>query len=165
MPLDPEELRVAMRHWATGVTIVATRHAGVIHGMTVNAFTSVSLTPPLIVVSIESIVRTHALIQQSGVFAVTMLKDGQAWVSDRFAGRDTEHEDRFEGLRTVTAVTGAPILAENIGYLDCVVRQAYPAGDHTLFIAEVVAASSGPAGGHNGARPLLYFDQDYRQMC
>jgi flavin reductase (DIM6/NTAB) family NADH-FMN oxidoreductase RutF len=178
MPIDPELLRTVMRHWPTGVTILTARHAGAGHGMTVNSFSSVALDPPLVLASIEQAVRTHALIEQSGAFAISFLAEGQEWISDRFAGRDTENQDRFEGLPTITALTGAPILANNIGYLDCRVVAAHPAGDHTIFIGEVVAAGTGTAGpvigdddfaAANGAepglRPLLYFNRDYRRMA
>ncbi len=170
MPVDPEILRAVMRHWPTGVTVLASRHGAIRHGMTVNSFTSVSLEPPLVLACLEQDVRTHGLVQDSGVFAISILRAGQEWVSDRFAGRDTEHADRFQGLATFTAVTGAPILAENIGFLDCAVTAAHPAGNHTIFVAQVVAASPGAldpadAPGGNGARPLLYFDRSYRELC
>jgi flavin reductase (DIM6/NTAB) family NADH-FMN oxidoreductase RutF len=166
MPVDPELLRAVMRHWPTGVTVLTSRHGGQVHGMTVNSFTSVSLEPPLILACIEQEVRTHRMIEDSGVFAISFLRTGQSWISDRFAGRETEHADRFEGLKTYTAVTGAPILAENIGFLDCMVVAAHPAGNHTIFVAEVVAASTGSApAAENGLRPLLYFDRAYHEMC
>jgi flavin reductase (DIM6/NTAB) family NADH-FMN oxidoreductase RutF len=176
MAIDPELLRAVMRHWPTGVLILTSRHADVAHGMTVNSFSSVALEPPLVLASIEDNVRTHALIEASGVFAVSFLAEGQAWISDRFAGRDTESANRFEGLTTETAVTGAPILADNLGYLDCAVVAAHRAGNHTVFIGEVVAAGLGsagpvmgdeigPGGAPAGARPLLYFNRDYRRMA
>jgi flavin reductase (DIM6/NTAB) family NADH-FMN oxidoreductase RutF len=177
MPVDPEMLRAVMRHWPTGVAILTSRHGGQAHGMTVNTFTSISLEPPLVLACIERIVRTHALVEQSRVFAISFLREGQAWVSDRFAGRDTEITDRFEGLGTYTAVTGAPILADNLGHLDCAVIAAHRAGDHTIFVAEVVSAAVGSAwtaasndGAAHGADdqagigPLLYFDRGYHHL-
>ena len=170
MPVDPEMLRAVMRHWPTGVTIMTTRDGDAMHGMTVNSFTSVSLEPPLVLVCIEQIVRTHAMVMRSGVFGLSLLKVGQEWISNRFAGRETENTDRFEGLETLTAVTGAPLLAENMGYLDCVVRASHPAGNHTIFVAQVVAAHPGPLDPaappeHDGAAPLLYFNRDYHRLC
>ena len=171
MPVDPEALRAVMRHWPTGVAVLTARHAGQVHGMTVNSFTSISLEPPLVLVCIERIVRTHALVEQSRAFAISFLREGQAWISDRFAGRNTENQDRFAGLNTYTAVTGAPILADNLGHLDCVVIAAHPAGDHTIFVAEVASAAegsawpTGPAGhDHAGLSPLLYFDRGYHHL-
>jgi len=172
VPVDPEMLRAVMRHWPTGVAVLTSRHGALTHGMTVNSFTSISLEPPLVLACIERIVRTHALVDQSGVFAISFLREGQAWISDRFAGRDTEHQDRFEGLATYTAVTGAPILADNLGHLDCVVISGHEAGDHTIFVAEVVSAAVGSAwagagkDGHMHGRvgPLLYFDRSYHRL-
>ncbi len=172
MPVDPEMLRAVMRHWPTGVAILTSRHGAQAHGMTVNSFTSISLEPPLVLACVERSVRTHGLIEQSRIFAISFLRDGQDWISDRFAGRETEINDRFEGLSTYTAVTGAPILADNLGHLDCVVNAAHPAGDHTSFVAEVVSAAVGSAwakaGGdgheHGGPGPLLYFDRGYHHL-
>ena len=73
MPVDPEMLRAVMRHWPTGVAVLTSRHGGQTHGMTVNSFTSISLEPPLVLACIERIVRTHALVEQSGVFAMSFL--------------------------------------------------------------------------------------------
>ena len=160
MAVDPEALRTVMRHWTTGVAILTARDGAHVHGMTVNSFTSVSLEPPLVLVCVERIVRTHALVEHSRAFALSILCDGQQSISDRFAGRDTEHQDRFESLSTHTAITGAPILAENIGWLDCLVVAAHEAGTHTLFVAEVVAAKL-----QDGRRPLAYFDRDYHTLA
>ena len=160
MAVDPEALRTVMRHWTTGVAILTARDGAHVHGMTVNSFTSVSLEPPLVLACIERAVRTHALVEHSRAFALSILCDGQQFISDRFAGRDTEHQDRFEGLSTHTAITGAPILAENLGWLDCVVVAAYEAGTHTIFVAEVVAAKI-----QDGSRPLAYFDRDYHTLA
>ena len=183
MPVDSEMLRAVMRHWPTGVAVLTSRHGEHAHGMTVNSFTSVSLEPPLVLACVEQVVRTHALIEKSGVFAISFLREGQAWISDRFAGRDSENTDRFEGLVTYTAVTGAPILADNLGHLDCIVTSAHPAGNHTIFVAEVVdsalgavqagtrqihdaAGANGADGGQpvNGALPLLYFNRGYHRL-
>ena len=172
MPVDPEMLRAVMRHWPTGVAVLTSRYGAQAHGMTVNSFTSVSLEPPLVLACIEQVVRTHALVEQSRVFAVSFLRDGQDWISDRFAGRDSENTNRFEGLETYTAVTGAPILADNFGHLDCAVLAAHPAGNHTIFVAEVVSAAVGAhwvnvgsdGDGHGGRRPLLYFDRSYHHL-
>lgn len=159
MAIEPETLRTVMRHWTTGVAILTARDGAQAHGMTVNSFTSVSLEPPLVLVSVEHSTRTHTLVEHSRAFAISILGEHQSALSDHFAGRHTETTDRLNGLPTFTAITGAPILRENIGYLDCVVTAAHLAGTHTLFIGEVVAAQS--AG---DAAPLVYFNRDYRSL-
>jgi len=160
MAVDPDALRAVMRHWTTGVTVLTTRDGAQIHGMTVNAFTSVSLEPPLVLACIERVVRTHALVEHSRVFAISFLHEGQAHISDRFAGRETDINDRFTGLSTYTAITGSPILADSLSYLDCVVTAAYEAGTHTIFLAEVVEAKI-----QNSQKPLIYFNSDYRTLA
>ena len=161
VPVDPEALRMVMRTWATGVTVVAAELDSVRHGMTVSSFTSVSLDPPLVLVSLERGAQTHHLTEQSGYFAVTVLGEGQQAISDRFAGRQTDGEERFAGLDTFTLVSGAPMISGGLSYFDCRVVSTYPSGTHTVFIGEVLAVQ----GGDESAAPLLYHDRDYHQLC
>ena len=148
-----------MRQWSTGVTIVSALYDGHQHGMTVSAFTSVSLDPPLVLVSLEQVTKTHKLVQEAGYFGVTILDQNQQEISDRFAGRLTELTDRFEGLETFTLVSGAPLLRRGLAWMDCRVVVTYQAGDHTVFIGEVLAVKSGEAG-----RPLIYYNRDYHHL-
>ena len=159
MTLDPEVLRHAMRQWATGVTVVTTQLGGQRHGMTVNAFTSVSLEPPLVLVSLERTTRTHALVERSGVFGVTILAGDQLEVSERFAGRVSDLSDRFAGLETDRLSSGVPFIRGGLAYLDCRVVERHEVGTHTLFIGEVTAAQSDGEGG-----PLLYLNREYREL-
>lgn len=158
---DPDALRDALRFWTTGVTIVATKHEGTVHGMTLNSFTSLSLDPPLVSISLEKTTRTHQLVQASGVFAVTLLTMEQNALSDKFAGRDRSGEDRFEGVETFTMETGSPILAHGLAFFDCRVQSSHDAGTHTLFISEVLAC--GPID--DSADPLVYFNRGYRKIA
>ncbi|MGE5249965.1 MAG: flavin reductase family protein, partial [Bacteroidota bacterium] len=151
MTLDPEQLRRSMRAWSSGVTIVTATHSGTSHGMTVSSFTSVSLEPPLIIISLHTDSRTHRLISASGAFAVNILAAEQQELSERFAGRDLSGEDRFAGLETESFVTGAPAFTGALAVLDCRVRQEIPVGMNTLFLAEVVGAR-----GDGEGEPLVY---------
>ncbi len=155
MTLDPEQLRLAMRAWSSGVTVVTAAHDGEQHGMTVSSFTSVSLEPPLIIISLHTESRTHRLVHAAGAFAVSILSADQRAVSDRFAGR-TDDEDRFVGLDTETLVTGAPAIKNALARFDCRVTQIISAGMNTIFLAEVVAARSNGDG-----QPLVYHDRKY----
>ena len=159
MVANAEDLRVAMRNWATGVCVVAVARDGVRHGMTVNTFTSLSLVPPLVMVSLERATKTHQLLEQTGSFAVTILRSDQQAISDRFAGRLPDDHDRFDGLETFTLLSGAPFLAGGLSYFDCQVVSTYPAGTHTVFIGAVQAVKRGDSG-----EPLLYFQQDYHGL-
>jgi len=148
-----------MRQWATGVTIVASTLNGHRHGMTVSSFTSVSLEPPLVLVSIERVVRTHKFVSQSGIFGVSILSEKYQKISDRFAGRETELNDRFEGLNTFTLETGAPLLQDGLANFDCRVVSQHEAGSHSLFIGLVVGVRLG-----NSGKPLIYYDREYRRL-
>jgi flavin reductase (DIM6/NTAB) family NADH-FMN oxidoreductase RutF len=149
-----------MRQWATGVTIVTSTYQGVNHGMTVSSFTSVSLEPPLVLVCLEHMARTHDLVQRSGIFGVTILAGHQEEISNRFAGRETENLDRFENLPTFTLATGAPFLQEGLATFDCRVVAAYEAGTHTIFIGDVVASQVGIGD----LQPLVYYNRSYYQL-
>lgn len=148
-----------MRNWATGVTIVAATLDGERHGMTVSSFTSLSLDPPLVMISLEQVAKTHRLVSASGYFAVTILGTKQQEVSDLFAGRHTEDIDRFKDLEVFTLVSGAPFLSDGMSFFDCRVVSTYSAGSHTLFIGEVVAVYSADGD------PLLYYQQNYHHLC
>lgn len=153
------DLRLAMRRWVSGVSVVAAQHAGVRHGMTVNSLSSVSLVPPIILVSLAQDTRTHALVTASGAFGVTILSQDQQDISERFAGRGAGQADRFAGLETHTLQTGSPLLAGGIAFIDGRVVAAYDYGPSTLFIAEVAALELGV-----DRPPLLYLNRQYRRL-
>ncbi len=154
-----EEVRRALRQWATGVTVVSAQFQGRKHGMTVSSFTSLSLEPPLVLVSLEQSTHTHQLVQQAGHFGVTILGQSQRQISERFAGRLTESGDRFQGLETFTLVSGAPLLVQGLTWFDCRVVATYPAGTHTVFIGEVLAVRD-----EAKEPPLIYYNRDYREI-
>ena len=161
-PIDGDELREAMRYWATGVTVVTSTVNQARHGMTVSSFTSLSLAPPLVMVSLEKATRTHELVMESNAFGVTVLNQGQQEVSNRFAGRDTEGGDRFEGLAVFDLTTGSPFLQDGQAFFDCRVTVCHDAGTHTVVIGEVVAAKVGENA--EDKPPLLYYNRDYRGL-
>ena len=132
--LDPDKLRQSMRAWASGVTVVTAAHAGEQHGMTVSSFTSIALEPPVIIISLQTGSRTHELVAQSNTFAVTILSANQQEISDRFAGRIPDTEDRFIDLETETLISDAPFIKGGLAYLDCRVTQTIPVGENTLFL-------------------------------
>jgi flavin reductase (DIM6/NTAB) family NADH-FMN oxidoreductase RutF len=156
MTLDPENLRAAMRAWSAGVTVVTAVHEGVRHGMTVNSFTSISLDPALVTISLQQSARTHEFVTKSRAFGLTILSTEQAKISDLFAGRMPETEDRFADLQTETLVTGSPLIVGGLAWLDCRVVESFDAGMNTLFIAEVLAAR-----GSGDGLPLMYHNRKY----
>jgi len=179
--IEPRHLRSVLGRFATGVTVVTVAHAGVWHGMTrhgmtrhgmtVNSFTAVSLEPPLVLVCLHRSAQTHRLIELAGSFAINILRADHCHISDRFAGRHRDVADRFAGIAWDVKVTGAPILTDALGWLDCLVVNRHRGGDHTIFIGEVQACDLAPqpstnpvaageslvfyAGGYHTTRPTL----------
>jgi flavin reductase (DIM6/NTAB) family NADH-FMN oxidoreductase RutF len=159
MTLDPEQLRHAMRAWTTGVTVVTAIHEGQRYGMTVNSFTSLSLDPPLISVSLKQLTHTHDLAQKSGEFSITILSASQGGLSDRFAGKFPDITDRFEGVEIDKLMIDAPLLKGGIAYFNCRIVNSIPIGENTLFIAEVIAAR-----GEAENEPLVYHNRVYWKL-
>lgn len=159
MAVSPERFRRALGHWASGVTIVTSRADARLHGMTVSAFSSVSLDPPLVLVCADKSSDTHALIAEAGFFAVNILASEQRELSDRFASKKDEHR-RFVGLETHEAVTGAPLLPGCLAHLDCRVVATHDAGDHVIYVARVEEVEEDSA-----RQPLLHFQSRYRGLA
>lgn len=159
MTFNPEHLRQAMRYWTTGVTIVSSAHEDTRHGMTVSSFTSLSLTPPQVLVALAQNTRTHDLVMRSRIFGVSILASAQQELSNRFAGRIPDDQNRFAGIETFQLETGAPLIQNGLAWFDCRVVTTLGSGTHTVFIGEVIAAHS-----VSGQDPLVYFDRDYHQL-
>lgn len=161
MPINSEMFRKVLSQFATGVTIVTTRHGDVIHGLTANAFCSVSLEPPLVLVCVDKSAQSHDLLKQGAHFAVNILTAAQEEVSRRFATNHSSAAERFAGINFRTEMTGAPVLEKSLGWLDCKLVAAYPGGDHTIFVGEVLAL--GQSGNDDG--PLLYYQSQYQKLA
>jgi len=159
MTLDPEQLRAAMHTWTTGVTVVTATHNGVTHGMTVNSFTSISLEPALIAISLQRTSRTRELVAEAGAFGLTILSTEQQAISDLFAGRAKNPGDRFANIKTKTLITGAPLIEGGLAWMDCRVVHTFDGGTNTLFIGEVVSARSKDAN-----TPLIYHNRSYWKL-
>jgi flavin reductase (DIM6/NTAB) family NADH-FMN oxidoreductase RutF len=126
----------------------------------VSAFASISLEPPLVMVSLANEAESREWVAESGVFAVNILSDDQEFLAERFAARAPIVNARFDGVTYHTALTGSPILAESLAWYDCRVAATYDGGDHTIFIGRVEAVGFGA----EGKRPLLYFANRYAGM-
>jgi len=157
MPIDSQQFRSAMSRFATGVTVVTTAIGDERFGITVNAFCSVSLEPPLVLICIEKKSKVHDALMASGFFAANVLTHEQAELSSCFASNTGQRFERFCDQTTTIAATGAPILLDTLGYVDCRIVATYPGGDHTIIVGEVEAAAS-----EEGV-PLLYFRSRYLQ--
>ena len=150
--------RAALGRFATGVTVVTTSENAQPVGITVNAFASLSLDPPLVLVCIERSSYVHDLLKRTGVFAANILAEDQLHLSNCFARRSDQRLKGFCGATWHTAVTGAPILDGALGFVDCRIVGVYPGGDHSIFVGRVEAV-----GGSEDA-PLLYYRGAYTRM-
>jgi flavin reductase (DIM6/NTAB) family NADH-FMN oxidoreductase RutF len=155
MPIDDAGFKLAMSHFASGVTVVTTEHEGTRYGMTVASFASLSLHPPLVLVCIEKIVKTHDAIAAAGAFGVSILAQSQAEISGRFASK---RDDKFEGVSVRTGELGMPLIEGAICTLECRVHAQLPGGDHTIFVGEVVDSRV------EDAPPLVYYRSAYREI-
>lgn len=158
--LPGEMLRQAMRRWVAGVTVVTARHDARRYGMTVNSFSSVSLDPPVVTVTLANTTHTRALVEASGRFGVNILREEQQEISDIFAGRVPEHGDRFAGLDWFTLVSEVPFLSGCLAALDCRVIHHYAMPNSTLYVGQVEAVQLGEEG-----RGLVYFNRAYHRGC
>lgn len=158
MPLNPSEFRKAMGSFATGVTIITVDLDGEVHGMTANAFASVSLDPPLVLVCVDHKTRTHAHLHAKKRFGINVLSADQRAISEYYARPDRSHEhaETEAGARFERTRHGTPMLHGALAYLECRLHSAEEAGDHTIFIAEVEDVIVREGG------PLLYFRGKYR---
>jgi len=152
-----DEFRAALGRFATGVTVVTVRTSeNTVHGMTANAFCSVSLHPPLVLVCVEDLAETYLHLRERGEFGISVLKQEQEAMSEFFADPERNPDAAYRlGIRYRTLKSGMPVLEEALANLDCRVVDARAAGDHTVFIAEVREVLLG-----EGA-PLLYFRGRY----
>jgi flavin reductase (DIM6/NTAB) family NADH-FMN oxidoreductase RutF len=156
MPVDPASFRQALSQFASGITVVTTCDgSGGPMGLTVSAFCSVSLEPPLVLVSVDGHSETHAGFQASGIFAVSVLAEGQDAVSRLFARAGPA---KFGELPMVAGGRGLLLVPDALAHLECEVRAAHPAGDHVLYVGEIVTLAVRPG------RPLVYQRGGYRRL-
>ncbi|GAC1403436.1 MAG: hypothetical protein NVS4B12_25020 [Ktedonobacteraceae bacterium] len=139
MAIEKDFFRQVLGRFATGVTVVTTNNKGTISGLTVNAFCSVSLEPPLVLVCVDLSSNALLLIRESKNFAVNILTNEQEYLSRCFATPSTERYENFCHAEYATAVTGAPILDGVLAFIDARVVAEYPGGDHIIFLGQVEA--------------------------
>ncbi|MGY8881408.1 MAG: flavin reductase family protein [Dehalococcoidia bacterium] len=149
-----EMYRDAWSRFATGVTVITTvESSGAVHGMTASSVTSVSLDPPLVLAVIGESRQTHALIEATGRFGMSILDVGQTEIAKHFA---TPPESRGElATENLTQLSGTPVIANAIAAMDCKVIAAHKAGDHTVFIGEVESIQVGEGD------PLVWFQRQF----
>ena len=143
MPIEPTQFRQLVGNFATGCTAV-TMNSDPPHGLTANAFASVSLEPPLVLVCVDHDTESYEFLSDGGVdsFCVNILAKEQQDIAEYFAGMSDSDDDPFETEATLTDETGAVVFEESLAYLDCSVYDAHEAGDHTIYVGEVKSADA-----------------------
>jgi flavin reductase len=160
MSLGTAEFRKAMGCFATGVTIITLDLEGEVHGMTANAFASVSLDPTLVLVCVDRRAATHAHLHSKKRFGINVLCEDQRAISEYYARPTRTHAqaEQEAGARFDRTALGTPMLRGALAYLECRLHSAQDAGDHTIFIAEVEDAVV------REGQPLIFFRGKYRRV-
>ena len=146
--VDRERFRSVMGHFASGVTIISTRHEGIDYGLTASAVSSLSLDPPMLLICVNKTSNTRNAIEASGVFAVNILRENQSEVARQFAA---SRPDKFTGLSVSYGDLSVPLLDNMLATIECRVVESVSGGTHTVFLAEVEAAQA------REGMPLAYF--------
>jgi len=154
MPVDAKAFKDALARFPSGVTVVTVQEGEDVHGITVSAFLSVSLSPPLILVSIDKRAKSHDVIPRVGRFAVSILAEGQDPVSNYFAG----YKQPDQTVELARPDMGSPVVPDALAWIDCSLHQVVDGGDHTLYIGQVEGVTT-----RDGA-PLIYYRGRYRAL-
>lgn len=156
MPVSEDEFRHALSCFASGVNVVTTIDAGGgLHGLTVTAFCSVSLAPPLVLICIEKSTASHFAFQESNAFVVNILHAAHAHLSEHFA---TPFDDKFLEVGYLPGIKGIPILTDALASIECRIEKTFDGGDHSIFVGQVENATV------NEGEPLVYFQSEYRKI-
>lgn len=158
-PPTSDDLRGVLSRWASGVGVVTTNDNGLLYGLTVSSFTSVSLDPPLVLVSLSNNNRLTAMIETSHGFAVSLLGSDQQAASNYFARPGRLPTPDFTEIAGEWTPSGQPVIAGALGWLTCSLHALIPQGDHTLVIGLVNGTGGDPA-----KTPLVYWSRAYRAI-
>jgi 3-hydroxy-9,10-secoandrosta-1,3,5(10)-triene-9,17-dione monooxygenase reductase component len=156
MPVTADQFKQALGRFASGVTVVTTADNNKLGGLTVSAFSSLSLDPPYILICIDKRSSANALIQSSRAFAVNILAKDQADLSNHFASRQ---EDKFAGVAYRMGHLQVPVLEDTLATLECSLVQVVDGGDHHIYIGQVEHSSVDET-----KEPLLYYRGQYRSL-
>lgn len=158
---DEAQFKAALAHFVTGIVVVTTTVRGEDHAMTANAFTSVSLDPPVVLVCVEKIARFHASVLEAGVWGVSVLADDAGKAATWFATRGRPLQGQFDAVPLFRGQkTGVPLLADALSTLECATRSLHDGGDHTVVLGDALSvAVPAPKGS-----PLVYWSGGYHAV-
>jgi flavin reductase ActVB len=156
MTISKDEFRAALSRFPSGVTVVTTKDAGGrLHGITVSAFASVSLEPPMILVCVDKRAGSHDALAESGAFVVHILAEEHEHHSNKFA---SPVPDKFDDIEFRHGLREIPVLENALVTLECRLAHAHEGGDHTIFVGEIERAEI------KDGNPLVYWHGDYRKI-
>jgi flavin reductase (DIM6/NTAB) family NADH-FMN oxidoreductase RutF len=156
MAISNDEFKASLGRFASGVTVVTTKdNDGNLHGLTVSAFSSVSMNPPLILICIHKNTGSYSSFEESKAFVVNILEESQQNISNHFA---SHLDDKFSGQNYELNENGLPILADCLVNLECSLKNSYYGGDHTIFVGQIEKAKIADG------KPLIYWLGKYRQI-
>ena len=156
MVIEAQELRRVMGHFATGVAVITTKDQdGAPQGLTANAFMSLSLNPPLVLISVDKGATCYGCFEPNNGFTVNFLSEDQEEISRRFA---TKGVDKFADLKWQAGSNGAAVIDGALGSVECKITNCYDGGDHTIVVGEILNVAG------NGERPLLFFKGKYQRL-
>lgn len=160
MEFEEVDLKEVMRRWVSGVAILTSGSRLNRHGMTVSSFNSISVQPPLVTVTLSNAARSKHLVDECGIFGINLLSDDQQELADRFAGRTSASEDRFQGLDVFLGLHEIPMLSAAAAWLECKVVHQFAMPESTLYVGEVLTALK-----VENRPPLIYFNRDYHRIA
>jgi len=154
-----DDFKDALASWASGVSVVATRAGGLVYGLTVSSFASLSLEPPLVIVCVASRSRMPAMVRDAGRFAISLLSADQGEASAAFARSGREPAPGFVGVAEDHTGRGLPVVRGAMACLDCDLHSEVAVGDHAIIVGRVVEAVT-----HADRAPLVYYRRRYRTL-
>jgi flavin reductase (DIM6/NTAB) family NADH-FMN oxidoreductase RutF len=159
MGLDAAAYRKLIGHFATGVTVITTANDGLLHGMTANAITSVSLDPLLLLVCVDREAHAYEQLLHTGRFGVNILAEGQEDISKLFAAKAEPERGAMRGAAFRLGEHGTPVLDGSLAHIECAVTDRFDAGDHTIFIGTLLDGQV-----LSDAPPLVFYQATYRKL-
>ena len=156
MQNNQENLRNAMRQWVSGVAVVTSVCGSAQAGTTISSFTSISLDPPLILINLAVENPIQTMIEQSGVFGISVLGEDQSNISDLFAGYNKEIKDRFKAIKTFTLKSGVPFIEGGVAFVDCKVFHRCLMPKSVVIVGKVMDGKS-----KEGQKPLIFLNRGY----
>lgn len=158
--VDRDQFRDVLARFVSGVVVVTTAAADGYHGVTVSAFCSVSLDPPLVLACIDRDTQGNDRLADAPAFAINILSREQSFLADQFSGRAPLADPKFARVPHRVGALGAPLIEGCVAWIECRPWARYPGGDHTIFVGHVEHVALGEADD-----PLVYFDRAFTELA